>query len=445
MPGAPQRGIFLSYRRDDAGPYARSLQRDLSQRFPAARIFMDLDSIEPGLDFAEVIEEAVNSSAVLLALIGRQWVTLTGEDGERRLDNPDDYVRFEVTAALERGVRVIPVLIDGARPLRRQDLPEELHRLARLNAAKLSYDRYQEDTDRLLDLIQRVLEGAPRQSAGDQPSLATGTDASLVSHPEVAQPDEFVPGVVMPDANEWVLLSAADLRLVGEGAPRFASRDEKLPINAVRLVSAPSGLTVAATDRFRMDWHCLSAKSRGSESFTALVRADDFSALRRLPPAGIVYLIAHKEEVIFSAGERSLSMPRLSGEFPNLDVFIEPKGSAFSVQRLALIDAVKSVTESQRAAPDKTITLKMPESSDLMLYITVLGNHGGPRLGVGADGPVGDLSVDINPRYVLECLDTFTEDRVVISVTTNHKPLYFLNAKDNPTHRHIIMPVKRPA
>ena len=164
MPGAERRGVFLSYRRDDAGPYARSLQLQLSQRIKDARIFMDLDSIEPGLDFAEVIEEAVNSSAVLVALIGRQWATLTGEDGARRLDNPDDYVRFEVRTALEHGVRVIPVLIDGASALRRQDLPEELHKLARLNAAKLSWDRYQDDADRLLDLIQRVLA-----TVGEQP------------------------------------------------------------------------------------------------------------------------------------------------------------------------------------------------------------------------------------------------------------------------------------
>jgi WD40 repeat protein len=127
---------------------------------------MDLDSIEPGLDFAEVIEEAVNSCVVLVALIGRQWVTVTDEDGARRLDNPDDYVRFEVTTALKRGVRVIPVLIDGARPLRRQELPEELHKLARLNAHKLSYDRYPDDADRLLDLIQRLLA-----AAGQEPEI----------------------------------------------------------------------------------------------------------------------------------------------------------------------------------------------------------------------------------------------------------------------------------
>ena len=157
MPDSSSHGIFLSYRREDAGPYARSLHLQLTQRIPDAPIFMDLDSIEPGLDFAEIIEDAVNSCAVLVALIGQQWTTLTDEEGERRLDNPDDYVRFEVKTALEQDVRVIPVLIDDAKPLRQQDLPAELHKLARLNAHKLSYDRYQDDADRLFDVIQRVL------------------------------------------------------------------------------------------------------------------------------------------------------------------------------------------------------------------------------------------------------------------------------------------------
>ena len=109
-----------------------------------------MDSIEPGLDFAEVIREAVDSCAVLVALIGRQWATLADEEGRRRLDNPDDYVRFEVQTALERGVRVIPVLVDGARPLRQEQLPAELQKLARLNALELSYGRYEYDADRLV-------------------------------------------------------------------------------------------------------------------------------------------------------------------------------------------------------------------------------------------------------------------------------------------------------
>jgi hypothetical protein len=129
---------------------------------------MDLDSIEPGLDFAEIIEQAVGSCSVLVALIGRQWATLTDEQGDRRLDNPDDFVRFEVQAALQRGVRVIPVLVDGARPLRQQDLPAELHKLPRLNAHTLSYTRYKYDTDQLVDLIQRVLAAVSERGEAER-------------------------------------------------------------------------------------------------------------------------------------------------------------------------------------------------------------------------------------------------------------------------------------
>jgi TIR domain len=80
-------GIFLSYRRDDAPAYVRLLQGQLRERFPYASIFMDLDSIEPGLDFDKVIRAAVDSCAVLVAVIGRRWATLTDENGHRRLDN----------------------------------------------------------------------------------------------------------------------------------------------------------------------------------------------------------------------------------------------------------------------------------------------------------------------------------------------------------------------
>lgn len=96
MPDSSSQGIFLSYRREDAAPYARLLKSELTGRFPDAPVFMDLDSIEPGQDFVDVLEDAVNSCAVLVPLIGRQWATLTDEAGARRLDNPDDYVRFEI-------------------------------------------------------------------------------------------------------------------------------------------------------------------------------------------------------------------------------------------------------------------------------------------------------------------------------------------------------------
>jgi TIR domain len=96
VPIMPSPGIFISYRRADTLPYARLLHVELSARFPGTHVFMDLDSIEAGLNFAKVIRGAIRLCPVMVVLIGRQWATLADEDGHRRLDDPDDWVRFEI-------------------------------------------------------------------------------------------------------------------------------------------------------------------------------------------------------------------------------------------------------------------------------------------------------------------------------------------------------------
>jgi len=156
-PGRP--GIFINYRHADALPHARLLQVNLRERFPDAPVFMDLDSIEAGLDFAKVISDAINECRVMVVLIGPRWATLTDDQGRRRLEQPDDFARFEIRMALRRGIRVIPVLVEGAKPVRQQELPPDLRRLARLNALEMSCDhRYQYDADRLMVIIERALE-----------------------------------------------------------------------------------------------------------------------------------------------------------------------------------------------------------------------------------------------------------------------------------------------
>lgn len=160
MSPIPPPGVFVSYRRDDTGPYARLLKEHLTKRFPGVPIFLDLDSIEVGVDFAEAIEAALCSCAVLVALIGRGWLTTTDEDGRRRLDDPDDYVLFEIRTAMERCVPIIPVLVDGAKAPRQGQLPAHLCKLARLNALAMSYDRFEYDESRLVTAIRRALDCA---------------------------------------------------------------------------------------------------------------------------------------------------------------------------------------------------------------------------------------------------------------------------------------------
>jgi hypothetical protein len=98
--------------------------------------------LSPALDFVEVIEQAVGSCDALIALIGNQWLTITDDSGRRRLDNPEDFVRLEIAAALARNIRVIPALVPGTRMPRSTDLPDVLRMLARRNAHEISDRRF---------------------------------------------------------------------------------------------------------------------------------------------------------------------------------------------------------------------------------------------------------------------------------------------------------------
>ena len=99
--------IFLSYRREETGYAAGWLYDRLNERFNNGQVFKDVDSIKLGEDFIDAIATAVESCDVLLALIGDRWLTITGPDGRRRLDDPADFVRLEIETAMTRDVRVI--------------------------------------------------------------------------------------------------------------------------------------------------------------------------------------------------------------------------------------------------------------------------------------------------------------------------------------------------
>src|SRR5207247_2365741 len=103
------------YRREDASGHAGRLYDVLAAAFGADQVFIDVDTIEPGVDFVERIETSVASVDALVAVIGRDWLTAADAEGRRRLDNPEDFVRLEIASALSRNIRVIPVLVEGAR------------------------------------------------------------------------------------------------------------------------------------------------------------------------------------------------------------------------------------------------------------------------------------------------------------------------------------------
>ena len=165
-------GIFISYRREDAAGHAGRLFDRLKARFGPAAVFMDVEGIDAGVDFVERIDAAVGSCDVLLAVIGRHWLDARNADGARRLDDPRDFVRLETGAALARGIRVIPVLVEGAAMPTQEALPEALRPLARRQAVELRDSRWDADVEHLLRTLEPVLVPASPTKAKPSPRTA---------------------------------------------------------------------------------------------------------------------------------------------------------------------------------------------------------------------------------------------------------------------------------
>ena len=117
--------IFISYRRDDSAGHTGRIFDRLEGHFGQGQVFMDVDTIRPGLNFVEVVEEAVGVCDGLVAVIGQEWLQASDATGARRLKDPADLVKLEIATALERDIRVIPVLVQGAQMPRIVDLPED--------------------------------------------------------------------------------------------------------------------------------------------------------------------------------------------------------------------------------------------------------------------------------------------------------------------------------
>jgi hypothetical protein len=162
--------IFVSYRRTDAPAHAGRIYDRLVERFGKDNVYKDLDSTAPGADFAEVINETITACDALVAVIGRDWLSATrGGRRRRRLDDPQDWVRREIAAALERNIRVVPVLVEGARMPSPDELPEDVQMLARRHAVELSETAW---TPQLAQLIDSLATAPPPTApTGDPPTL----------------------------------------------------------------------------------------------------------------------------------------------------------------------------------------------------------------------------------------------------------------------------------
>jgi TIR domain len=148
--------LFLSYRRDDSAAFAGRIEDRLQSAFGRNLLFMDVDNVPLGVNFAKVLHDEVGKCEVLLAVIGRNWLGAEDDQGKRRLDDPDDFVRIEIAAALRRDIPVIPILLDGATVPKADELPGELKELALRNGLNVNHASFHNDVDRLIKRLKAL-------------------------------------------------------------------------------------------------------------------------------------------------------------------------------------------------------------------------------------------------------------------------------------------------
>jgi hypothetical protein len=146
--------VFMCYRRDDSEGIAGRISDELTRRIGAENVFIDVDSIEPGRDFVAATLDAVSACKYVLAIVGRGWLEIRRADGQRRLEQADDYVRVELETALQQGKRIIPILVQGAAMPTPLQLPPSLAAFGRLNAVRLEHQGFHEQMRTLLRLIE---------------------------------------------------------------------------------------------------------------------------------------------------------------------------------------------------------------------------------------------------------------------------------------------------
>lgn len=251
-------GLFISYRRQDSAAYAGRLYSDLTDRYGNENVLLDVADISPGQDFAATLRAAVAACKSVLVVIGPQWLDATDVNGQRRIDDPSDFIRREVGQALLSGKPVIPVLVGGAAMPRSDDLPPDLRRLPMFMGVQLNHQRWQSDLTLLWPVLDEVMGPAsapPRAHArrasapfmnrlaqafailvgrgGDRPesvepvldrsatsSDLTATPASRHSPPSIpgsrpeSGPDQLAGSITAPSHDIFVSYSSEDRPLV---------------------------------------------------------------------------------------------------------------------------------------------------------------------------------------------------------------------------------------
>lgn len=225
--------IFINYRRGDDPGFTQALYQKLEAEFGREALFMDVEGhIKAGDDFVKVLDAQVAQSDILLAVIGPRWVAATDDNGRRRLDNPDDFVRIEIESAMEHGKRVIPVLVNNADMPRADELPEPMKAFSRRNARRLTIERFSADTTGLVKDLRDILEELEK-------ARQAATEAERLAVEEAARRKQEEESVRVAEAQRQAEARAREQAAAGLTSEEIRKAEELASWEFIKSVSDP--------------------------------------------------------------------------------------------------------------------------------------------------------------------------------------------------------------
>ena len=165
--------VFICYRREDSREEAELICKRLVQAFGKERVLYDVDSVNYGADFQDVIDATLSDkSTVLLPIIGPDWVDAPDKAGKRRIDNPKEYVRKEIWSAVRNGLEIIPIGVRDASIPSPDVLPDALKKLPGLNFVFAPADKFETALESFVTTLQGrfdALEAPPSPEVAEAP------------------------------------------------------------------------------------------------------------------------------------------------------------------------------------------------------------------------------------------------------------------------------------
>lgn len=240
MVDSKPKSIFISYRRDDSAGYAGRIYDHLRQRFGDEYIFMDVSNINIGADWDQKIREAVSICDVMLAIIGRRWLTASDKYGRRRLDRDDDYVNLEIRTALERNITVIPIVIDNAELPEFDGLPNNLKPILSRQKCEIRHDKFYRDIEDLLDELSKLEVKPPKKSEpvvqviqveGISSTVAFGIPTIIQTSPNPTAKTDYIDSFLSREkVNDWQKMFLGDCIRLHRSKPIKSSNRNPGPI-----------------------------------------------------------------------------------------------------------------------------------------------------------------------------------------------------------------------